>query len=134
MKWWPLFESNQVHWPWFDYIYACCCKVHDNCSILFFIIRPTCHNKLLKYLVLKSVLANRTHYSQVTEKALSKKCKNQSCRDALPAKNTSPKTTKQATMHTGRRAQTTHTSQRDAFTAYLPSLHLSNHTSPMISM
>ena len=29
---------------------------------------------------------------QVTEKALSKKCKNQSCRDALPAKNTSPKT------------------------------------------
>ena len=35
---------------------------------------------------------------------------------------------KQATMHTGRRAQTTHTSQRDAFTACLPSLHLSNHT------
>ena len=34
---------------------------------------------------------------------------------------------KQATMHTGRRAQTTHTSQRDVFTAYLPSLHLSNH-------
>ena len=35
---------------------------------------------------------------------------------------------KQVTMHTGRRAQATHTSQRDAFTAYLPSLHLSNHT------
>ena len=35
---------------------------------------------------------------------------------------------KQATMHTGRHAQTTHTSQRNAFTAYLPSLHLSNYT------
>ena len=35
------------------------------------------------------------------------------------------KAMKQATMHTGRHAQTTHTSQRDAFTAYLPSLHLS---------
>ena len=32
------------------------------------------------------------------------------------------KAMKQATMHTGRHAQTTHTSQRDAFTAYLPSL------------
>ena len=30
--------------------------------------------------------------TKVTEKALSKKCRNQSCRDALPAKNTSPKT------------------------------------------
>ena len=38
------------------------------------------------------------------------------------------KPTKQATMHTGRYAQTTHTSQRNAFTAYLPSLHLSNYT------
>ena len=38
------------------------------------------------------------------------------------------KPTKQATRHTGRCAQTTHTSQRNAFTAYLPSLHLSNHT------
>ena len=38
------------------------------------------------------------------------------------------KPTKQATMHTGRHAQTTHTSQRNAFTAYLPSLHLSNYT------
>ena len=46
---------------------------------------------------------------QVTEKALSKKCKNQSCRDALPAKTLPQKPTKQATMHTGRHAQTTHT-------------------------
>ena len=38
------------------------------------------------------------------------------------------KPTKPATMHTGRHAQTTHTSQRNAFTAYLPSLHLSNYT------
>ena len=38
------------------------------------------------------------------------------------------KPTKQATMHTGNRTQTTHTSQRDAFTAYLPSPLLSNHT------
>ena len=43
------------------------------------------------------------------------------------------KPTKQATRHTGRCAQTTHTSQRNAFTAYLPSLHLSNHTSPMMN-
>ena len=43
------------------------------------------------------------------------------------------KPTKQATMHTRRHAQTTHISQHDAFTTYLPSLHLSNHTLPMMS-
>ena len=35
---------------------------------------------------------------------------------------------KQATIHIAMHAQTTHTSQRNAFTAWLPSLHLSNHT------
>ena len=38
---------------------------------------------------------------------------------------TSPKNNKTSTR---RHAQTTHISQCDAFTAYLPSLHLSNHT------
>ena len=38
------------------------------------------------------------------------------------------KPTKQATMRTRRHAQPTHTSQCNAFTTYLPSLHLSNHT------
>ena len=44
------------------------------------------------------------------------KCKNKSCRDALPPKNTSPKTNETSDIHTAMHVQTTHTSQRNAFT------------------
>ena len=55
---------------------------------------------------------------------------NQSCRDVLPPKRTLPqKPMEQTTVHSGGMHKLlTHTSQHDAFTAYLPSLHLSNHT------
>ena len=47
-----------------------------------------------------------------------KKCKNKSCRDALPPKTLPQKPMKQVTMHTAMHAQTTHTSQRNAAQNY----------------
>ena len=62
----------------------------------------------------------KKHPKQVTEKALYKKCKKQSCtKGCTSTKKTLPqKPTKQATMHTRRHAQTTHISQHDAFNFY----------------
>ena len=73
-------------------------------------------------------ISQKNTLKQDIEKGLYKKCKNHYVGMHFTKKTIPQKPTKQATMHTGRHAQTTHTSQRNAFTAYLPSLHLSNYT------
>ena len=75
--------------------------------------------------------------NKLQKKHFAKKCKNKSCRDALPPKNTSTKT-QQGRMHTAMHAQTTHTSQRnDLPRSYLPYIFPSTpatiHTTPPYS-
>ena len=76
----------------------------------------------------------KTPQNKLQKKHLPKSAKTSHVGMHFQQKTLPQKPTKQATMHTRRHAQPTHTSQRDAFTTYLPSLHLSNHTPPMMSM
>ena len=77
---------------------------------------------------LSCYLQKKTPQNKLQKKHLPKSAKTGHVGMHFQQKTLPQKSTKQATMHTGRHAQTTHTSQRDAFTTYLPSLHLSNHT------
>ena len=70
----------------------------------------------------------KTPQNKLQKKHLPKSAKTSHVGMHFQQKTLPQKPTKQATMHTRRHAQPTHTSQRDAFTTYLPSLHLSNHT------
>ena len=64
----------------------------------------------------------KTPQNKLQKKHFSKSAKTSHVGMHFQQKTLPQKPTKQATMHTGRHAQTTHTSQRDAFTTYLPSL------------
>ena len=63
-----------------------------------------------------SLPPQKSHRNKLSKKHFTKKCKNRSCRDALPPKNTSLKTN-----------ETSCNEHRNVFTQWLPSLHLSNH-------
>ena len=103
------------------------------------VLHTPSHQRSITLHTLSYHLSNNTP-KQGLEKALYKKCKNHLCRDALPPKKI-PKTN-ETSDNAHRKACTDypHITSAMHFTAYLPSLHLSNRThhkpshTPILSM